>query len=107
MLIRSLGLRSHKQSLFLTPFGKFPYSCHFLWGPGEPQVTERVEAWEVSWRHKELATLSYTFGVYKAHLLWASKHEVDYNLFGGISPPPALFANPGCLQILLQQTKYH
>lgn len=90
MLIHSLGLRSHKQSLFLTPFGKFPYSCHFLWGPGEPQVTERVEAWEVSWRHKELATLSYTFGVYKAHLLWASKHEVDCNLFGGISPPPYL-----------------
>ena len=87
VLVHSLGLRSHKRSLFLPPFGKFPYSCHFLWGPGEPQVTERVEPWEVSWRHEELATLSYTFGVYKAHSLWASKHEVDCNLFGGISPP--------------------
>ena len=90
MLIHSLGLTSHKRSMFLPPFGKFPYSCHFLWGPGEPRVTERVTACEVSWRHKELATSSYTFGVYKAHLLWASKHEVDCNLFGGISTPPHL-----------------
>ena len=69
MLVHSLGLKSYKQSLFLPPFGKFPYRCHFLWGPGEPQVNERVKACKVSWRHKELATSSYTFGVYKAHLL--------------------------------------